>query len=194
LIYTELRHSWYKYYIWFWFPISYIIFSTLSSQHLVHGFKCLNISPSYIQDKLQDIKEFECVIKNFLYCNTLYTVEECFNYNKKHIMKIFNTFYIMSVIEPFRFCLLNHYFNCLFLSLLLYSYYSSTCHWRILTKVLGYACKENCIYMTNSISHGADCTLWRLLVYEMNDDDDDDTCSWTWDAQPVVCCVFYTEE
>jgi len=37
-------------------------------------------------------------------------------------MKTFNTSYIVpAVIELFCFCFLNHYFNCLFLCLLLYS-------------------------------------------------------------------------
>jgi hypothetical protein len=69
-------------------------------------------------------------------------------------MKIFNTSYIVSVIGLLHFCLLNHYFNSLFLCLLLYSYYSSIWHSCTLTKALGYACKENCVYLTNSISHG----------------------------------------
>ena len=47
------------------------------------GLKVFNSLPSYIKDKLQDIKEFKQLIKNFLYSNTFYTMDEYFNYNKK---------------------------------------------------------------------------------------------------------------
>ena len=54
------------------------------------GLKGFNSLPSYIKDKLQDIKQFGLLIKNFLYCNTFYTSDEYFNYKKKkNIMKIF---------------------------------------------------------------------------------------------------------
>ena len=70
--------------------------------------------PSYIKNKLQDIKEFKWLIKNFLFCNTFHTLDEYFNYNKKrkHIMQILNISYIVFVIELLCFYLLNHYFNC----------------------------------------------------------------------------------
>jgi len=65
------------------------------------GLKIFNSLPSSIQEKLQDIKEFKRLIKIFLYCNTSNTLDEYFNYNKKekHIMKIFNISYIVSVME-----------------------------------------------------------------------------------------------
>jgi len=47
------------------------------------GLKCFNILPSYIKDKLQDIKEFKRLIKNILYSNTFYTLGEYFNHIKK---------------------------------------------------------------------------------------------------------------
>jgi hypothetical protein len=47
------------------------------------GLKVFHSLPSYIKDELQDIKEFKQLIKNFLYCNTFYTLHEYFNYNKK---------------------------------------------------------------------------------------------------------------
>ena len=47
------------------------------------GLKASNSLPSYIKFKLQDIKKFKWLIKNFLYCNTFYTLDEYFKYNKK---------------------------------------------------------------------------------------------------------------
>jgi len=47
------------------------------------GLKVFNSLLSYIKDKLQDGEEFKRLIKNFLYCNMLYTADEYFSYNKK---------------------------------------------------------------------------------------------------------------
>ena len=47
------------------------------------GLKVFNSLSSYIKDKLQEIKEFKQLIKIFHYCNTIYTMDEYFNYNKK---------------------------------------------------------------------------------------------------------------
>jgi len=47
------------------------------------GLKVLNSLPPHIKDKLQNIKVFEQLIKKFLDCNTFYTLDEYFNYNKK---------------------------------------------------------------------------------------------------------------
>ena len=47
------------------------------------GLKGFNNLPSYIKDKFQDITQFRLLIKNFLYCNSFYTLDEYFNYNKK---------------------------------------------------------------------------------------------------------------
>jgi hypothetical protein len=40
------------------------------------GLKVFNSLPSYIKVKINDINEFKQLIKNFLYCNTFYTLEE----------------------------------------------------------------------------------------------------------------------
>jgi len=47
------------------------------------GLKGFNSLPSYIKDIVQDIEQFRLLIKNFLYCNTFYTLDEYFNYSKK---------------------------------------------------------------------------------------------------------------
>ena len=47
------------------------------------GLKVFNTLPSYIKDKLQDIKGFKWLIKIFLFCNTFYTLDGYFNYYKK---------------------------------------------------------------------------------------------------------------
>jgi hypothetical protein len=47
------------------------------------GLKVFNSLQSYVKNKRQDIKEFKWLIKNFLYCNTFYTLGEYFNYNEK---------------------------------------------------------------------------------------------------------------
>jgi hypothetical protein len=44
------------------------------------GLNVFNSLPSYIKVKINDINEFKWLIKNFLYCNTFYTLEEYFNY------------------------------------------------------------------------------------------------------------------
>ena len=41
-------------------------------------------------DKHQDIKEFKWLIKNFLNSNTVYTLYEYFNYNKKELSCNYN--------------------------------------------------------------------------------------------------------
>ena len=124
------------------------------------GLKVFKILPSYIKNNLQDIKEFKWLIKNFLYCNTFYTLDEYFNYNKKkHIMKIFNISnnVCLSYNSYASACLITILIVQLFLCfLLLYSYYSSIWYWYILTIALGYSCKGNCVYFTNSLS---DCAV-----------------------------------
>ena len=63
-----------------------------------------------------------------------------------------------------------------------------------MTKTLCYACKENCVCLSNSISHGAvivpseDC--W-YIEYIVNDDDDDDSglkFKQTRDSRVMVQC------
>jgi hypothetical protein len=44
------------------------------------GLKVFNSLPSYIKVKINYINEFKRLIKNFLYCNSFYTLEEYFNY------------------------------------------------------------------------------------------------------------------
>jgi hypothetical protein len=46
------------------------------------GLKVFNSLPSDIKDKVPDIKDFKSLIKNFLSCNTFYTLEEYFYHNK----------------------------------------------------------------------------------------------------------------
>jgi hypothetical protein len=65
----------------FHYPTSNIVIYRKSTYYI--GLKGFNILPSHIKDKLQDIKEFNCLIKNFLYCNTSYTLDEYFNHIKK---------------------------------------------------------------------------------------------------------------
>jgi hypothetical protein len=45
------------------------------------GLKVSNSLPLCIKDK-HDTRKFKPLIKNFLYCSTLYTLKEYFNYNK----------------------------------------------------------------------------------------------------------------
>jgi len=47
------------------------------------GLKVFNCLPPQIKDKLQNIKVFKQLIKNFLDCNAFYTLDKYFNYNKK---------------------------------------------------------------------------------------------------------------
>jgi hypothetical protein len=45
------------------------------------GIKIYNILPSYIKDLSHNIKQFKLVLKNFLYLNSFYTLNEYFNCN-----------------------------------------------------------------------------------------------------------------
>ena len=65
----------------FHYPTSNLTVYHTSTYYM--GLKGFNSLPSYIKDKIQDIKQFRQLIKNFLYCNTFYTLDEYFNYNKK---------------------------------------------------------------------------------------------------------------
>lgn len=95
----------------FYYATSNLVIYHKSTYYI--GLKVFNNLPSPIKEKLQDIKEFKRLIKIFLYCNTFNTLAEYFNYNKKkHIMKIFNISYIVSVRELLCFCLLNHHCYC----------------------------------------------------------------------------------
>jgi len=50
------------------------------------GLKDFSSLTSYIKDEQHDVNEFKCLVRNFLYCNTFYTLEECFSYNKSKVL------------------------------------------------------------------------------------------------------------
>ena len=92
------------------------------------GLKSFNNLPIYIKDKLQDITQFRLLIKNFLYCNSFYTLDEYFNYNKKeNTLRRFLTYptLCLSQNSDASAFLLIIFIVQLFLCLLSYSYYSS---------------------------------------------------------------------
>ena len=67
-----------------------LIFITTSSNLAIYhqsphymGLKGFSSLRPHIKDKLQNIKAFKQLIKNFLECNTFYTLDKYFNYNKK---------------------------------------------------------------------------------------------------------------
>ena len=43
--------------------------------------KVCNSLPTYIKDIYCNIKEFKCLLKNFIYLKAVYKLEECFQYN-----------------------------------------------------------------------------------------------------------------
>jgi hypothetical protein len=44
------------------------------------GLNIFNKLSSYIKEKFNNESEFKRLIRNFLYCNNFYTLEECFSY------------------------------------------------------------------------------------------------------------------
>jgi len=54
---------------------------------LYTGLKVFSSLPSYIKDRQLDANEFKQLIKIFLYCNTFYTLQEYFSYNKSKVLK-----------------------------------------------------------------------------------------------------------
>jgi len=106
------------------------------------GLKGFNSLPSYIKDIVQDIEQFRLLIKNFLYCNTFYTLDEYFNYSKKENtlwrFLTYPTLYLLQTSDASACLIIILIVH--FLCLLSYSYYSSIWYWCTLTKALGYAC------------------------------------------------------
>jgi hypothetical protein len=62
----------------FHYPTSNLTVYQKSTYYM--GLKVFDSLPSYIKVKINDINEFKWLIKNFLYCNTFYTLEEYINY------------------------------------------------------------------------------------------------------------------
>jgi hypothetical protein len=48
------------------------------------GQKNFNSLPSDIKDKIDNGREFKRLIRNFVYCNSFYSLEEYFNYETKN--------------------------------------------------------------------------------------------------------------
>jgi hypothetical protein len=66
----------------------YVITTNLTTyqKHIYYmGQKIFNTLPSHIKDKIDNGRAFKRLIRNFLYCNNFYSLEEYFNYetNKK---------------------------------------------------------------------------------------------------------------
>ena len=51
------------------------------------GLKVFNSLPAYIKDKQHDVSEYEQLVRNFLYSNTFYALEERFYYNETQLPK-----------------------------------------------------------------------------------------------------------
>ena len=130
--------------------------SNLAVYHHYMGLKVFNSLPPHIKDKLQNIKVFKQLIRNFLDCNTFYTLDKYFNYNKKKILGRFWPYPTLCLSQKSYASVHNHYFHCsiVFMCIITLLFYSIWC-WCIWTQALGYAYRGNCVYWTNSISHDA---------------------------------------
>jgi len=76
----------YWYLILLFIKIALMMWVLPNSIHDV-GLKVFNSLPTYIKDRQHDVSESEQLVRNFLYCNTFYTLEEHFYYNETQLPK-----------------------------------------------------------------------------------------------------------
>jgi len=99
--------------------------SNLAIYHHYMGLKVFNSLPPHIKDKLQNIKVFKQLIRNFLDCNTFYTMDKYFNYNKKKILGRFWPYPTLCLSQNSyaSVCIIIIFIVQLFLCVLLHSYF-----------------------------------------------------------------------